>query len=71
MGKDNSFNFLEKALKINRKKYRLLGIKNKEIIEKLAKMDALHFTYMFIHRREIEDKIQQTLHKLAAEKDKL
>lgn len=71
MGKDNSFNFLEKFFNINREKYRLLGIKDEELIEKLVKMEASQFTYMFIHRIEIEDKIQRALDKLAAEKDKL
>ena len=52
------FHFLKKAQRVNTKKYKLLGIKNIDLIHKLVEYDSLYFTYMFYHRKDIDDSIQ-------------
>ena len=48
--KDSVLYFYHIANKINRRKYRSLGIKNEKLLEKLVHFDAKYFMYMFRHR---------------------
>ena len=59
--------FFKLANKINRKKYRLLGVKNQELLEKLIEMDAEYFTYMFIHRQNFNAELERLLNDIPFE----
>ena len=62
---DNQFYKL--ANKINMKKYRLLGIKNPEILEKLVDLDAEYFTHMFLHRNNFDKELDRFFEKIPFE----
>ena len=55
---DDLFHFLKKAQRVNTKKYKLLGIKNIDLIHKLVEYDSLSFTYMYLHRKDVEESIE-------------
>ena len=47
--KNSVLYFYNTANKINRRKYRMLGIKNEKLLEKLVHFDAKYFMYMYSH----------------------
>ena len=46
------------ANKINKRKYRMLGIKNEKLLEKLVYYDAKYFMYMYKHRLDFNKAIK-------------
>ena len=60
MEKDDLFHYLKLGEKIRHKKYRLLGIKDKILLRQLLDLDNWYFTYMWYHRKDIDD-ITQSL----------
>ena len=66
MEKDNEpilYN-VQKARMINRRKYRLLGIEDEQLIKRLVDMDSMYYTYMWLHRKEFDEHIQKLLDEL-------
>jgi len=60
MGIDDLFHYLKLGKKVNHKKYRLMGIKDINLIDKLLEFDNLYFTYIYLHRKDVDD-ITQSL----------
>jgi hypothetical protein len=60
MEKDDLFHYLKLGEKVNYKKYRLMGIKDKYLIRQLLDLDNLFFTFIYYHRKDIDD-ITQSL----------
>lgn len=51
--------FLKMANKLNRKKYRLIGIKNPEKINRLLELDSEYFTFLFLHRNNFDKELDR------------
>ncbi len=47
--KNSVLYFYHIANKINRRKYKMLGIKDEKLLEKLVHSDAKYFMYMYSH----------------------
>lgn len=57
--KNSVLYFYHTANKINRQKYKMLGIKNEKLLEKLVNFDARYFLYMYNHRLEFDKAIKE------------
>ncbi len=57
MEKDDLFHYLKLGEKVRYKKYRLMGINDRELIRTFLDLDNLWFTHMFYHRMDIWEAI--------------
>ncbi len=55
---EDLFHHFKLGQKVNRKKYKLMGIQDKDLLKQLLDLDNLYFTYMYLHRKDVDESIE-------------
>lgn len=58
-GKNDLFHYLRNAEEIARRKYQLVGFKNKKMIDQLVEFDIEFANFVYLHRKELETAIRE------------
>ena len=62
--KDDILKFKRKAKRLSRRKYKLLGINDEILLNRLVDFDSMYSTYMYLYRKDFDENLQKLLDEL-------